>query len=263
MARATARALLFAAVLVTAGCDGLYGSAGPTSDQRAVEAVSQAHQASLDVTSYRYTVDGQITVRQDSRSRSVTIAGRGIVDVEAQRANVTVRTRGDIEAGQRETRAAYLDGYTLDIACARLGWARHNLSESPRWLNYSALGQQLALLDRATVHWNGTEVVDCEEAAVVTAHPTEKQLRSKHPLPPGSQVTSGGAELQNATVRAWIDTETGHVRKVQREVHVRTGETTGSATVTFRFTGFNEPTAVTRPSFEEYGHQWSDDCVDA
>lgn len=263
MAHPTSRAFVVAALLVTAGCQGLYGSSMPASDPRAEDALDRAQQASRNVTSYRYAVDGQVRIRGDSRSRSVDITGHGIVDVDRQRANETVRTRGDTEAGRRDTRVAYVDGYTLDVACARVGWARHNLTESTRWFNYTPLGQQLALLDRTNVYWSGTEVVDGVETAVVTAHPSERQLRTSHDLPTGNVGTRGGASFQNATVRAWIDTETGRVRKVRREIHIRGDDSTGVATITYRFSGYDDPTAITRPSFEEYGPRWSSDCVDA
>lgn len=263
MARSTSRVLLFVLLVVTAGCQGLYGSAGPASDPQAVAAVAQAQQASHNVTSYRYTVDGQVRIRHDSQSKSVAITGHGVVNVNRQRANMTVHTSGDTEVGQRERRVAYVDGYTLDVACARVGWARHNLTEATTWFNYTSLGQQLALLDRTTVYWNGTEVVNGVETAVVTAHPTEQQLQTSHPLPPGTDVTRGGATLQNATVRAWIDTETGRLLNVQREIHVRGGGSTGVATITYRFSAYNDPTDITRPSFEQYGPQWEGDCVEA
>lgn len=63
--------LVVVALLVTAGCQGLYGSSASSSDQRAVDAVDRAQEAALDVTSYRYTTDGQVQMRDDSRSRSV------------------------------------------------------------------------------------------------------------------------------------------------------------------------------------------------
>lgn len=216
-----------------------------------------------DVTSYRYTIDGQVRIRHDSRSASVAITGHGLVDVERQRANVTVQTRRDTAVGHRETRVAYLDGYTLDVSCARVGWASHNLTESTRWLNYTSLGRQLALLDRTTVYWSGTAVVDGVETAVVTAHPTERQLQTGPRLPTGNAGPRGGATFQNATVRAWIDTGTGRVLRVQREIRVRGDGSTGVATITYRFSGYNDPTTVTRPSFEDYGPQWRSDCVKA
>lgn len=263
MAHPTSRALLVAALLVTAGCQGLYGTSGPPSDPRAVDALDRARTATLNASSYRYTIDGQVQIRHDSRLESVDLTGHGVTDVDRQRANVTVHTRGDTPVGQRDTRVAYVDGYTLDVACARVGWARHNLSESTRWFNYTTLGRQLALLQRTTVYWNGTTVVDGVETAVVTAHPTEQQLRSSHTLPTGNVGTRGGAVFENATVRVWISTETDRIRKVQREVHVRADGSTGVATITYHLSGYDEPTNITRPSFEGYGPQWSSDCVDA
>lgn len=260
MAHSTPQTLLVVALLVTAGCQGLYGSSDPSSDRRAVDAVDQAREAALNVTSYRFTIDGQVRIRDNSQTEAVEVTGDGIVDVDRQRANVTVGTRGDTRVGLRDTRMAYLDGYTLDIECSRLGWARYNLTESTRWLDYTSLGRQLALLDRTNVYWNGTETVDGVETAVVTAHPTEQQLQTNQNLPAGNVGTEGGATFQNATVRVWIDTETDRILKAQREIHVRGDGTTAVATITFHFSEYNEPTNVTRPSFEESGSEWKGDC---
>jgi hypothetical protein len=252
--------LVVVALLVTAGCQGLYGSSASPSDQRAVDAVDRAQEAALDVTSYRYTTDGQVQMRDDSRSRSVEQTGGGTVDVNQQRANVTVRIRGDTRVGLRETRMGHLDGYTFDVECSRLGWARYNLTESTRWLNYTPLGRQLALLDRTNVYWNGTETVDGVETAVVTAHPTERQLQTNRNLPPGTDVTQGGATVQNATVRVWINTETDRIHKARREIRVRGDGTTAVAATTFHFSEYNDPVNVTRPSFERSGSEWKGDC---
>lgn len=258
--RATPGTLLIVALLVTAGCQGLYGSSDAPSDRRAVDAVDRAQEATLDVASYRYTTDGQVRMRDDGRSRSVELTGGGTVDVNREQANMTVRIRGDTRVGLRETRMAYLDGYTFDIECSRLGWARHNLTESTRWLNYTPLGRQLALLDRTTVYWNGTETVDGVDTAVVTAHPTEQQLRTNRNLPPGNDVTRGSATFQNATVRVWLNTETDRIHEVRREIRVRGDGKTAVATTTFHFSDYNAPTAITRPSFEEFGSEWVGDC---
>lgn len=255
------RAILVVALLVTAGCQGLYGSPDPPSDRRAVDTLHQAQQATHNISSYQYTIDGQVQIRRNSRKKSVDFTGHGIVNVDRQQVKVTVRTRGDTRVGRRNTRVAYLDGYTLDVACPISGWARHNLTETTRWLNYTSLGQQLALLDRTTVYWNGTEVVNGAETAIVTAYPSEQQLKTRESPPTGTVGAQGGANFENATVRAWINTETGRVLKVQRQIHVRGDGATGVATITYHFSEYNDPTNITRPSFEEYGSQLSGDCV--
>lgn len=260
IAHSALRTILVAALLVTAGCQGLFGSSQPPSDDRAVEAVTQAQEATRDITSYRFTVDGQVQIRENSRTESIEITGKGVVNVEHRRANETIGTRGDTRVGFRETRMAYVDGYTLDVECSRLGWARYHLTESTRWLNYTSLGRQLTLLDRTNVYWNGTETLDGVEMAVVTAHPTEQQLEANQNLPTMSGVTQGGANVQNATIRVWINTETDRIRKVQRELHVRGDGATAVATVTYRFGNYNDPTNITRPSFEDSGNEWVGDC---
>jgi hypothetical protein len=251
---------LVAALLVTAGCQGFSGTSNPPSDDRAVDAVTQAQAATTDITSYRFTADGQVRFRENSRTESIAITGNGVVNVEHRRANETISTRGDTRIGFREPRMAYVDGYTLDVECSRLGWARYNLTESTRWFNYTPLGQQFTLLDRTNVYWNGTETLDGVEMAVVTAHPTERQLEASQSLPTGSGVTQGSANFQNATIRVWITTETDRIHKVQRELHIRGDGSTAVATVTYRFGDYNDPTNITQPSFDESGHEWEGGC---
>lgn len=260
IATSLSRTLLVAVLLLTAGCQGLYGPSNAPSDQRAVEALNHTQAEVPNIKSYRFTVDGQVQIHDNSRTESVDVTGGGIVNVNRQRMNLTVGTRGDTPLGHPGPRVAYLEGYTLDMECSRMGWARYNLTESPRWFNYTPLGQQLALLDRTNVYWNGTETVNGIETAVVTAHPTEKQLQRNQNLPSGNGVTQGGANFQNATVRVWINTGTNRILKVQREIHVHGDGATAVATITFHFSDYNEPTNVTRPSFEEAGFEWEGDC---
>jgi len=257
--RATPRAILVVFLVVASGCQGLGGSAESPSDQRAVDAVNQAQAAAGNITSYRVTIEGHVNISDSSRTESVEIIGNGIVNVHQQRANVTVNTRGDTRVGFGHTRQAYVDGYTLDTECSRMGWARYNLTESNRWLNYTSLGQQLTLLDLTRVYWNGTERVDGVKTAVVTAHPSEQQLQRSWTLPTGNVGAAGGATFQNATVRVWINTETHRIRKVQREIRVRGNGKTAVATITFHFAEYNAPTNITRPTFEQF--QWNSGCT--
>ena len=230
--RSTPRVILVVFLVVTAGCQGLDGSSEAPSDRRAVDAVNQAQAVAHNITAYRVTLDGHVSTSDSSRTESVEITGDGSVNVHRQRANLTVNTRGDTGVGFGHTRKAYVDGYTLDAECSRMGWARYNLTESNRWLNYTSLGQQLTLLDLTSVYWNGTERIDGVETAVVTAYPTEQQLQRSWNLPTGNVGAAGGATFQNATVRVWINTETHRIRKVQREIHVRGNGKTAVATIT-------------------------------
>lgn len=247
-------------LILTAGCQGLYGPSNPASDERAVEQIKQVRAEVPNVSSYRVTVDGRVRIADDSRSRRVEVSGEGTVNVSRQRLILTVDMQDDARVGHRGPRMAYLDRYTLDLECSRMGWARYNLTESTRWFNYTPLGQQLALLDRSMVYWNGTQVVNGVETVVVIAHPTEKQLQSTQNLPPGTEVTREGAKFQNATVRAWINPKTDRVLKVQREIHVRGGGSTAVATVTFHFSKYNESTDISRPPFEDAAFQWNSSC---
>ena len=76
-------------------------------------------------------------------------------------------------------------------------------------------------------------------------------------------MTQGDANVRDATGRVLIDADTGRLREVRRELHVGAGDVTAVATVTYRFDGYDAPTNVTRPGFEESGARWEGGCPNA
>ena len=245
-------ALLLAALLVTAGCAQVLGPSRPPSDQRALDAVNRTQAASTDVDAYQFSMDGHVEASKGDERVSVDVTGDGAVDVDDRRMGVTTHARD-------ATRSSYVAGHTAYTECGRMGWGRENLSASARWFNYTPVGNQLALLDRTDVYWRGTETIDGTEAGVVVAYPTKQELLSvaeSH----GSDLTDlQGANVKNVTVTVWISQETGRLLKARRDITLKRNGATATATVTFRFSGYDEPVNVTRPSFDE-DHVWEVGC---
>lgn len=253
--------LLLAVALVTSGCAGSLGPSRAPSDERAVDAVGRSQAAMQEVTSYRTEVDGRVEATGDGEQVTVSVTGDVVVDVAARKMNAT----GEIEdanhatgPGFDPTQSTYVDGYTASIECSRVGWARQNLSTDHPWTTYTPAGQQLALLNRTNVYWRGTETVDGTETAVVVAYPTEEELESVPGIEGRGAADFEDANLENATVTVWLDTETDRPVMARREIRVARGGSTATAVSTFRFTGYDEPTTVTKPEFG--GSRWETGC---
>lgn len=251
-------ALLLAAVLVTSGCLG--GPSRPPSDQRAADMLNRSQEALTDVTSYRTTVDGRVEASRNDEQLRLSVTGTVAVNASTQQMNGTARIDGGPEMpGRSERQTTYVTGHTVYAECARLGWERRNLSQSRSWLTYTPVGQQLAALNRTNVYWNGTEPVGGTEAAVVVAYPTESELRAVPGVRSGGRPAVGDASIENATLTVWFDTDTGRPLKARRHIRTSQGDTTATATTTFRFTDYNEPTTVTRPDLDNETF-WESEC---
>jgi hypothetical protein len=251
--RSSVPVLLVVVMLVTTGCLGIFGSAPsrPPSDQRALNAINRSQAATATITSYRVSIDSHVKTTGSDDSRSITATGSGVVDVRQQRLKATTHIRA-------ETRGTYITSEARYSECPRMGWGRENLTQSVQWLNYTPLGQQLALLARTDVYWRGTEPVNDTEAAVVTAFPTEKELQSVTTGPGLGQagIGSGNINFQNATVTVWISTKTARILKTRYKMRVSRGGTTAVGTITTRYTDYNEPVTVTRPFDKAAVWQW-------
>lgn len=239
-----AHVLAVAALLVTSGCLGFLGPTRPPSDQRAVDALDRSQAAVADVTAYRTTIDGHFEVTTGDDRRSYDLSGEVAVNASTRRMNATARLRG-------ETRTRFIAGDVAYSECSRMGWERRNLTTVGSWLAYTPVGQQLAVLNRSDVYWRGTESVDGHETAVIVAHPTKQELLAGPDVSDTRATELAGANLKNATVTAWLSTEHWRPVQVRREITVAQGGDTARATVTFRFTGYGEPTSVSRLAFDE------------
>ena len=247
--RSALAALAVAGLLLTGGCLDPFGPTRPPSDERALNAVDRSRDALDDVSSYRTTVDGRLTATAGDDNDTADVAGSVAVDVSARRMNATSRVRGRLTGST--VRRTFVTGDTVYTECSRMGWSRRNRSAETPWVSYTPAGQQLALLERSNVYWRGVERVGDTEAAVVVAHPTAREFES---VPGGRRTATavfGGATVDNATVTVWLDTDSWRPVKAERTVTVSGRGTMAAASVTFRFTDYDDPVAVTRPSFDE------------
>jgi len=205
-----------------------------------------------EVTSYRTAVDGNVDATSDDEEISLAVTGTVATNASTQRMNATATVRQSSGPGTRDgTQMTYIEGFTAYTECARIGWERENLSTSRPWLTYTPAGQQLALLNRTDVYWRGTERIDGRQTAVIAAQPTTQELQSGPSVRSSDPTEVGDANIENATVTVWLDTETDLPVKARREIQIAQGGNTATASITFRFTDYGEPTTVTRPLFDE------------
>ena len=241
--RTAALTVLLALLCLTAGCT----NQQPPSDQRALDTLNQTSAATQSVTSYHLASDAQVTAGNGDQQRTVSLSVVGETNFTAQQLNVTSRT----EDGESTT---YIDGYDGYRECGVTGplsrWERLDLTTAEQWRNYTVLGRQLAILERTNVYWRGTETVDGTETAVIVAYPTEETLQAVST--PASPSTTDAAEmnLQNATVTLWVDTDTHRPVQVEHELVVEQSGATATATMTTRFSRYDEPTRVTKPDID-------------
>lgn len=253
-------ALGLAAVLLVSGCLGLGGPSQPPSDQRAIDALDRAEVALNDVKSYRATVDGQVEARSTDNSITVEFSMDERTNISSQMSNATVALTGLPGPMNSRTLSVHLLDYTAYTECARTGWGQTDLSESRDWVTYTSLGQQLALLNRSNVYWEGGEAVADAETSVITAHPTKEQLQNGLAVRGSGATDFEGASVDNATITLWIDNDTDRPVQVRRHIVLSGDGTTATATATFRFTGYNEPTPV---SVSRVDNVWETSCPGA
>jgi hypothetical protein len=187
---------------------------------------------------------------RDGDEVTVTLDGGVLVNVSAQRMNSTGQLH-DRTRPTPGTRRTYVTGYTAYSECRLSGWGRRNLSESREWFAYTPIGERLAVLERTPVYWHGTEGLNGTETVVVVAYPTQQELQATPGVWSLAPQDPGDANFQNATQTVWISTETWRPLQIRRETVWRTDGADVTLTATWRFDGYNAPTAITRPSFDE------------
>lgn len=243
-------ALLLAGLLVAGGCLGFVGESRPPSDRRALDAVDRTRAALADVDSYRVRTDGSAERTADGTRDAITLTGEVTVDASAREMNGTGRV-GDTFLPGTGVRRTYVAGHAAYTECRLTGWGRRELPESRQRIEYTPAGEQLALLNRTSVYWRGTERLDGAETAVVVAHPTERELAAAPRLWALGPRTFGDASLRNATLTLWVHTGTWLPVQVRRETAWRSGGADVTLAATWRFDGYDAPAVVTRPSFDE------------
>lgn len=251
--------LLIVGFLLIAGCQGLYNPSDNLKNRRAVEAVESVNNEVQSIKTYQFTINGRIEIRADTDTETIDISGDGIVNMEQQRMNMSVTFIDNTPAGKNH-RIAYLEGNTLDLECSKMGWARYNLSESTRWINYTPLGQHLKLLSQTKIYLDGTEEIDGNKTHILRAHPTKKQLLANQILRPGSTDTHNNANIQNATVWVWIDTGTAQLTKSKYQIHLQAAGATAISTVTYHFSYYNKSANIKRPTHQKNAHNRVDKC---
>lgn len=242
--------LLIVCLLVTSGCLSFLDESRPPSDHQAQDALDRSRTALADVTSYRALSNGSATMTAEDERDTVTLSGEVLVNVSARELNSTGRVSDTFLPGTG-VRRTYVTGYTAYTECRLSGWGQQNLSASRPWVEYTPIGDQLALLNRTPVYWEGTERLADTETAVIVAHPSEQELEAVPGLWSLAPEESQNADFQNATLTLWIDTETSLPVLAHRKTVWRDAGATVTLSATWRFDDYNEPAGVTRPSFDE------------
>lgn len=197
------------ALLASAGC---LGGGPPASDPAAERVVSDAVNASADVTAYRASGGGTATARRGDDERSVSFERETAVNRTTRRGRVTVATRD-------EERTAYLvdDAYYVPCYASRyvnVPDAWYAASDVADWRTNDPLGAFLNVSAGAHAQLAGTARVDGANATVVDAYPSADALAdSKRRFESVSDGDVGA--IDDARVRLWVANDTGRVLRVR------------------------------------------------
>jgi len=229
-----------AVLLALAGCN---GASQPTSDDRALDALNRTDEALDSVPTYRFRTDMRVSASKGDRSRTSSATSDGVVDVQNRRMRVATEV-------EDETRDAYVDGYKSYTECTSPwdGWGVENRSESASWATFAPAGRQVELLDRSNVYWRGTETVAGNRTHLVVAYPSKRTLGDLQRRGRAGTPDLQGANLENATVKLWIDAETGLPARSVLEIELEKNGATATARAVTTFSGYGDPVNVTVPA---------------
>lgn len=232
--------IALAVLLVLAGCN---GASQPPSDDRALDALNRTEESLDSVSTYRFATEMRVSASKGDRSRTVSVSTDGGVDVANRRMHAVTAVEG-------ETRDVYVDGYESYTECSSPwdGWEVENLSESASWASFAPAGRQVELLDRTNVYWRGTETVDGNRTLVVVAYPSKQTLVDLQRRGRATAPDLQNANLKNATVKLWIDAETGLPAKSLLDIELKQNGATATARATTTYSGYGDPVNVTVPS---------------
>lgn len=236
--------LLLVGLLLTSGCLGFTEDPRPPSDQQALDTLDRSRTALDDVTAYRAVVNGMTEATSGDEQVTVPVSGESVVDVS----NRTIS--GSIHVRDRDRRF-YVTDWTAYSECPLSGWGRQGLPAADRWIDLTPAGEDLALLNRTAVYWQGTEQLDGTETAVIRAHPDEEEFEAGPNVVGIRPTDPDEVTIVNTTVTVWISTETWRPVRSQREMVLEKGGATATLNATWTFTEYNEPVNVTRPPIEE------------
>lgn len=236
-------AVLFALLLLTAGCSTLTGGTDRApSDPRALDVRNQTVAAVENVSTYRYDVDADVTATDGDERRSVGIAGEGAVS-RPDRLLAANTTTTD------QTQSAYLVDRKSYTQCPEPwgGWSVRNASESADWFDLTPLGRQVTVLERSHVYYRGTDTVDGNETALVVAYPTVDTLQSLPDSPTTSSSDLTQENVDNVTYRMWVDPDSGHPVATEFDIEVSKGSASATAVLRTEFDAYDEPADITVP----------------
>ncbi len=239
-------------LVLLAGCSG--GDPAPPSDERALTLLNQTQVALSDVDSYRYQLDGHIESDAAGDRHRVSITGAGGVNLTAKRMNATTRI-------DEETRTTYVTGQTAYVECAQpaVGWEKANRSDRTDWQNNTPLGRTIALLEETNVYYRGERSLAGHSAHVIEGYPTMRDFRDLNPTKQGTGGQLQGGEIQNITVRLWIDPETNRPLRTDHRIEVSVQGKTGVLQFSFRFSDYNASIVISVPT-EVHEHTWKTGC---
>ncbi|EMA30483.1 hypothetical protein [Haloarcula japonica] len=238
------RRLVLAVCLVSllAGCGTFLGESPPPSDERAVAAVEEANSTVAAIEAYRFEMEMHVTASDGEQSRTVRVDGDGAVNVSAKRMQATTRT-------QDQTVESYVDRYRAYQGCQDPwgGYAIENVSRSEPWATTTPLHRQVLLFDRSNVYWRGNTTLDGNRTVLVTASPSAETIESLMNRRQAGDMELNRGSLENATARLWLDPETNRPVKSELTIKISQRGATATATITLRYTDYDEPTEISIP----------------
>lgn len=235
------RELVLAALVVLAGCNA-FGGAPPPSDERALEVRNRTAAAIESVQTYRVEQSIAVHAEEDGETIDIRGSGNGSVNRETRRLRMFVSVEGN-EA------TSYVRGFKVYRACGGHwgGYVVENLSRSPGWFVHTPLGNQLDLLEETNVYWGGSPTIDGNRTNLIVAYPSKGTLIefSERRHRDGTELSE--ANLKNATLKLWVDPETGRPIKSTVKLIIAKGGATATARTTMTYSGYNEPVDIRIP----------------
>lgn len=245
------RELVLAALVAFAGCSALGGAPAP-SDDRALEVRNRTATALESVETYR--LRQSIAVHADGDGETIDVRGSGTGSVNRTTHRMRMSTTVD---GHSAT--SYVRGYTAYRACGGQwgGYVVENLSRSPGWFTHTPLGNQLDLLRETNVYWGGTPSVAGNRTDLIVAYPSKDTLLEFTQRRQRDSTDLREVDLKNATIKLWVDPETGRPVKSSVELVLGKHGTTATARTTMTYHGYNRPTEIRLPEsvLDEENHR--------